>query len=317
MAHRVGIIGLGTVGSRFVEQFNLHNAFDLVAAWDLDPNACSSHKDSVKIASTAAEVIEESDLVYVAVPPIHHETYVRDCLANNTAIFCEKPLGVDLQTSRQLAAEVNQSGLPAGVNFVFSSAPSAAELQQRLSNHELGEVLRADLRLHFSQWPRAWHQKAQWLRLRDQGGWVREVVSHFIFLADRLLGPLALENCHIQYEDGPNGSLSEQTALAVFSSQTVPLTLAGTSHGQGPDVVDLTLRGTDGSLRVWDWYRLQAAAANDWVDIFPATREQLGVDAYSAQLHQIERMVNGDHHTIATFDEALRVQELVESLLSS
>ena len=155
------------------------------------------------------------------------------------------------------------------------------------------------------------------MRLRDQGGWVREVVSHFIFLADRLLGPLALENCHVQYEDGPNGSLSEQTALAVFSSQTVPLTLAGTSRGQGPDVVDLTLRGTDGSLRVWDWYRLQAADTNDWVDIFPATREQLGVDAYSAQLHQIERMVNGDYHTIATFDEALRVQELVESLLSS
>ena len=82
-------------------------------------------------------------------------------------------------------------------------------------------------------------------------------------------------------------------------------------------MVDLTLRGTAGSLRVWDWYRLQAADTNDWVDIFPATREQLGVDAYSAQLHQIERMVNGDYHTIATFDEALRVQELVESLLSS
>ncbi len=316
MAHRVGIIGLGTVGSRFVEQFNLHNAFDLVAAWDVDPNACSSHKDLVRITANAAEVIAESDLVYIAVPPMHHERYVRECLENDTAIFCEKPLGVDLQTSRQLVAEVNQSGLPAGVNFVFSSAPAAIELQQRLGSQELGEVLRADLRLHFSQWPRGWHEKAQWLRLRDQGGWVREVVSHFIFLATRALGPVTLENSYVQYEDGPDGSLCEQTALAVFSSQTVPLTLAGTSHGHGPDVVDLTLRGTDGSLRVWDWYRLQSATADDWVDIFPATREQLGVDAYAAQLHQLERMVDGDQHTIATFDEALRVQELVESLLS-
>ena len=113
MAHRVGIIGLGTVGSRFVEQFNLHNAFDLVAAWDLDPNACSPHKDSVKIASTAGEVIAESDLVYVAVPPIHHETYVRDCLANNTAIFCENTLGVDILHSRQLEAEETLSAHPA------------------------------------------------------------------------------------------------------------------------------------------------------------------------------------------------------------
>ncbi len=317
MAHRVGIIGLGTVGSRFVEQFNLHNAFDLVAAWDIDPNACTSHKDLVQIASSDAEVIAESDLVYIAVPPLHHEKYVRDCLANDTAIFCEKPLGVDLQTSRQLVAEVNQSGLPAGVNFVFSSAPSATELQKRLSNQEVGDVLRADLRLHFSQWPRGWHEKAQWLRLRDQGGWVREVVSHFIFLATRLLGDVTLENSYLQYEDGPEGSLCEQTALAVFSSQTVPFTLAGTSLGYGPDVVDLTLRGTDGALRVWDWYKLQAATTEGWVDVFPATREELGIDAYSAQLNQLERMVNGDEHTIASFDEALRVQELVESLLAS
>ena len=316
MAHRVGIIGLGTVGSRFVDQFNLHNAFDLVAAWDIDTNACSSNEDSVRIASNAAEVVAESDLVYIAVPPLHHEKYIRDCLANDTAILCEKPLGVDLEASRQLVAEVNQSGLPAGVNFVFSSAPSATELQQRLGSHELGEILRADLRLHFSQWPRGWHEKAQWLKLRDQGGWIREVVSHFIFLANRILGPVALENCYVQYEDGPEGALCEQTALALFSSQTVPLTLAGTSSGHGPDVVDLTLRGTDGSLRVWDWYRLQSATTEDWVDIFPQKREQLGIDAYAAQLHQLERMVNGDRHTIASFDEAFRVQELVESLLS-
>ena len=42
MAHRVGIIGLGTVGSRFVEQFARHEAFDLVAAWDPDAEACDA-----------------------------------------------------------------------------------------------------------------------------------------------------------------------------------------------------------------------------------------------------------------------------------
>ena len=316
MAHRVGIIGLGTVGSRFVEQFNLHHAFDLVAAWDIDYEACSSHKDSVRIASSAGDVIAESDLVYIAVPPLHHRQYVLDCLSRETAIFCEKPLGVDLQSSRELLAAVTQSGLPAGVNFVFSSAPSATELQQRLNNKDLGDLIRADLRLHFSKWPRGWHEKAQWLRLRDQGGWIREVVSHFIFLASRILGEVTLENSSIDYEDGADGSLCEQTALALFSSQSVPVTLAGTSLGHGPDVVDLTFRGTTGSLRVWDWYQLQAATADSWVDLFSSNRDQLGADAYSAQLHQLDRMMNREEHTIATFDEALSVQESVEALLS-
>ena len=66
MAHRVGIIGLGTVGSRFVEQFNLHDAFDLISAWDIDHEACSSHRDFVRIASSPDELIAECDLVYVA-----------------------------------------------------------------------------------------------------------------------------------------------------------------------------------------------------------------------------------------------------------
>ncbi|HJM00348.1 MAG: Gfo/Idh/MocA family oxidoreductase [Acidimicrobiales bacterium] len=316
MAHRVGIIGLGTVGSRFVEQFNLHDAFDLISAWDIDHEACSSHRDFVRIASSPDELIAECDLVYVAVPPLHHQQYVLDCLSHNTAIFCEKPLGVDLQSSRELVAAVNQSGLPAGVNFVFSSAPSAVELQKRLANRDLGDLIGADLRLHFSKWPRGWHEKAQWLRLRDQGGWVREVVSHFIFLTSRILGEVTLENSYIDYEDGADGSLCEQTALAFFSSRSIPLTLAGTSRGHGPDVVDLTFRGTSGSLRVWDWYQLQAATADSWVDLFSSNRDQLGADAYSAQLHQLDRMMNREEHTIATFDEALSVQESVEALLS-
>lgn len=317
MAHRVGVIGLGTVGSRFVDQFTLHDAFELVAAWDIDPEACAAHKSTVRIAPDANAVIAESDLIYVAVPPLHHAQYVLDCLKAETAIFCEKPLGIDLDSSRQLVTAVEQSGLPAGVNFVFSAAPSATRLQQMLVDNELGNLVRADLRFHFSQWPRAWHEKAQWLRFRDQGGWVREVVSHFIFLTRRILGDLELQNRFIDYEDGPDGSLCERSALAHFSTPSIPVSLAGTSIGRGPDVVDLTVRGSKGALRIWDWYRLQSSQESDsWLDVFSSPREQLGVDAYTAQLTQLDLMMEGVDHSIATFREALLVQECVESLLA-
>lgn len=317
MVHRVGIIGLGTVGSRFVEQFNRHSAFDLTAAWDVDPEARSIHNGSVNICSSADEVIADSDLVYIAVPPHHHHDYVLSCIAGDTAIFCEKPLGIDLRSSRELVDAVMRSGLPAGVNFVFSAAPSARELQHKVASGGLGELTRVDLRLHFSKWPRAWHENAQWLRLRDQGGWIREVASHFIFLASRLLGPITMESGDVYFEDGPDGILCEQIGLARFTSSSAPLTLAGTSQGAGPDVVDLTIRGTNASARIWDWYQLQQADGDQWIDLFQSKREVLGVDAYTAQLDQLDRMMNGNHHTIATFAEALSVQECVEALLAS
>ncbi len=317
MAHRVGIIGLGTVGSRFVEQFGRHADFDLVAAWDPDAGACAENADAVDIMADAAAVIDTADAVYIAVPPLFHREYAAACVAADTAIFCEKPLGIDVAESRALVALVARSGLPAGVNFVFSAAPSATELAALVRAGEIGDVVRGDLRLHFAEWPRAWHANAQWLTRRDQGGWIREVVSHFLFVAGRTLGPVTLGTAAVTFADGPSGVLSETDAFARFDADGVPVVMSGTSGGVGPDVVDLTIRGTSGSLRIWDWYRLQATDGGEWVDRLSTDRAALAADAYAAQLGELAKMLRGEPHRIATFAEALAVQELVEQVLAT
>lgn len=310
------------MGSRFVEQFSAHPDFDLVAAWDPDPVVCSAHRTAIRIAADAAEVIDAANAVYIAVPPLFHRVYVEACVAAETAIFCEKPLGIDVAESRELAHLVASSGLPAGVNFVFGAAPSATRLQSATIADEhgataIGEIVRGELRLHFAVWPRAWHAKAQWLRLRDQGGWIREVVSHFVFLALRALGPIRLETSTVTFPDGPYGDLCEVDATARFRAGDHPLVMIGTSGGVGPDVVDFTVRGTAGSLRIWDWYRLQTADGDGWSDALGSDRATLAADAYSAQLDALSSMLDDEPTTIATFAEALAVQEVVEAILSS
>ncbi|MEZ5225240.1 MAG: Gfo/Idh/MocA family oxidoreductase [Acidimicrobiales bacterium] len=234
MTHRVGIIGLGTVGSRFVEQFSLHPAFEVVAAWDPDPSACDARAHAVDIKPGPTEVIDAADMVYIAVPPLFHGQYVEACIAAGKAIFCEKPLGIDVAASRKLVDDVSASGLPAAVNFVFGAAPSALRLVDAVERGELGEIVRCDLRLHFAHWPRIWHQKAAWLALRDQGGWIREVVSHFLFLAGRLLGPLTLEHSSVSFPDGTDGVAAECDAVARLTSDRGPLTMIGTSEESDP-----------------------------------------------------------------------------------
>lgn len=315
MTHRIGIVGLGTVGSRFVEQFGRHPDFDLVAAWDADPHACAAHHGDVSIAPDADAVIAASDVVYIAVPPLAHRGYVDACLDAGTAIFCEKPLGVDVAESRRLVDAVEASALPAGVNFVFSSAPAARELVAHVDTGRLGPLVSAELRLHFEQWPRAWHTRAQWLRLRDQGGWIREVASHFLFVAQRALGPLRLESASVAYPDGPDGELSEVDATARYTSETAPLLVLGTSGGAGPDVVEFVVRGEDGAVRLLDWYRLQAVGGDGWTDVLGEDRAELAAAAYAAQLDELAALLRGDPSSIATFAEALAVQELAEATL--
>ena len=317
MKHSVGIIGLGTVGSRFVEQFNLHDSFDLVAAWDPDLAACKANEKEVRIAGSASAVIEAADLVYIAVPPLFHNEYVRKCVAADSAIFCEKPLGIDITQSRELVALVNKAGTPAGVNFVFSAAPSATKMSEIVGQPEFGKIIRCDLDLHFRDWPRPWHINAQWLRDRDQGGWVREVVSHFLFIINRSLGATSVNDVLISYPDGSEGKLAETDLLASLNSGGKPLAIKGTSGGAGPDIVNLTIRGTNSAVRIWDWYRLQVCEDGDWRDLLGTDRAKLGMNAYVEQLDQLALMVEGETSLIASFDEALAVQEIVEEILSS
>ena len=317
-AHRVGIIGLGTVGGRFVDQFGRHDAFDLVAAWDPQTEACERHADRVTVVADAAAVVDACDVVYVAAPPLFHRTHVEAAIEREVAVFCEKPLGIDVEESRALVEAVEASGVPAGVNFVFASAPSALELLGAVESGELGDLVRGDLRLHFARWPRAWHEQARWLRLRDQGGWIREVVSHFLFLTARTFGPLTLETSSVAFPDGPDGELCEVDATARFSSHGgVPVTMIGTSLGVGEDVNDFTVRGLEASARVWDWYRFQTTDGDGWRDSDDDDRAAKADAAYTAQLDELAKLLSGEPSLIATFAEALAVQELVEQILRS
>ena len=312
----VGIIGLGTVGRRFVEQFGNHEQFNLVAGFDVDAAARQQAVDDFGIAvvEDAASLVDDPavDLVYIATPPLFHELFVDQVQAAGKAIFCEKPLGVDNAATKAMVERVEQGQARAAVNFVFGAAPSAVEMVQKVNDGFCGEVLGADLRLHFCRWPRDWQAKATWLRDRDQGGWVREVVSHYVFLIHRLFGPATIEQVHVGY---PDDGTSEQSLHAVLDCNGVTVRLTGTSDASGADEVEFTVRGSDASLRLTNWYQLTSAASDaPWQPVLTDT-EVAPPAAYAKQLGQVAAMTHAEPNSLATFAESYAVQELVEALL--
>jgi hypothetical protein len=130
-----------------------------------------------------------------------------------------------------------------------------------------------------------------------------------------MLGPLFMDTSMITYLDGPTGTLCETDALARMTGSKAPLVMIGTSEGAGPDMNDLTIRGTAGSLRIWDWYRLQHATKGEWNDVLGTDRAQLAAAAYAAQLDELSKLLDGTPSSIATFAESLAVQVLVEGML--
>jgi predicted dehydrogenase len=308
--HRVGIIGLGTVGARFVEQFGDHPSFEVVAGWDLAESARSAFADRIRVVDTAEEVVDAADLVYIAVPPRAHAVYVELVVSAGRAIFCEKPLGTDVAESERIVALVESSGLPSAVNFVHGSAPASVEMGHRLAAHD--DIESAHLELHFPEWPRAWQAGATWLAGSAEGGWTREVGSHYLFCARRMLGSLEVTASHTRRR---SPEVAEDLVIAALEAGDVPLAFTGTSGSAGREVNGFTVRTASRSYRIIDWYRLQQTdGSGEWTDVDLDDGPAPNLTAYRAQVDQLAAMLDGRAHTLPTFSEALDVQRSVERI---
>ena len=317
--HKVAIIGLGVIGQRMLANMPNQERLEIAGGWDLSPEACADAKGKfpwLTIADSAAALIEsaDTDVVYIGVPPMAHREYALAAIDAGKAVFCEKPLGIDIAESRDLTERMEASGLRQAVNFVFGAARGAAALKAALQAGEAGEVAGVDIRLHFAKWPRGWQENAAWLGRRQQGGFVREVLSHYVFLTEKLFGASELVSSSLAYPASPEDA-AETHVLALFDCNGIPATFAGTVGGAGPDLVEYTVWGSKTSYRLADWYRLTTSQGGGWTDAI-AGIDNLPLDSYMLQLDNLAAMLDGEPHTLPDFRAALSVQERIEELLS-
>ena len=140
MVIRTAIIGLGIMGRRMAEHMALHEAFSVDAIWDPDADACRLASDIVPgatVTDTAEAAIVAADLVYLACPPVPRKAYALAAAKAGKAVYLEKPLGVDIEQSRDLVAALSASGVPAAVNFTQAAGDALAELTSALGSEEL------------------------------------------------------------------------------------------------------------------------------------------------------------------------------------
>ncbi len=317
--YQVAIIGLGMMGRRMASNMAAHRGFNIYAGWDPNLAACAQaraeHPD-IWIGETARDIIDDSqtDLVYVACPPLWHEPHAMAAIEAGKAILCEKPLGIDVALSRALVDMTEERGLANAVNFPFAACPAISFIKDQLDAEAAGNIISADVQLHFSQWPRPWQMgAAPWLAKRPQGGFVREVLSHFAFLSERLLGPASLESAVVQY---PNGDGSEVRMVAMVDCGGIPVSVGGSVGGVGPDRVEFTLWGSDRSFRLHDWYWVQSSTGENWnQEITDLADPRQATYVYS--LDNLHALLQGKPNTTASFREALSVQVLIEAILAA
>ncbi|HWK44795.1 MAG TPA: Gfo/Idh/MocA family oxidoreductase [Stellaceae bacterium] len=316
----IGVIGLGIMGRRMLGSLTTHPGFRVAGAWDPSADArtiFATTYPGIPLLESAADLIGllGLDAVYIASPPRSHIEHLDRAFDAGRAALCEKPLSVDAGQSRRLVARATAEGQRAAVNFPFASSIGVTALLADLA--ALGPIRSIDVEVGFAAWPRQWQEAAApWLGRRGEGGFVREVVSHFLFLARRLGGPLTVLDGHVAY---PSDGETAETALeARLTAGEVPLRLTGGVGGWHTEIDENTcvIEAAGGALRIRDWIGVERRMAAGWVPL-DLGEGDLRQRAAALQLDGLAALIEGRPHHLPTLSEALDVQVTVETLLSS
>lgn len=308
---RLGVVGLGAMGAEMLENAVKHPDFTVVHAADLDRATLDrptlAHPE-VAFGTDPWAVVDstELDAVYLATPPSSHAALAVRALESGKAVFCEKPLAISLADGQRMRAVAARTGLANAVNFALSDRHAVLELERQLSQDAAGELRAVDIRLQFPLWPRDFQSAATWVAGREQGGFVREVLSHFAYLTDRLLGPLRPE--YVSTDHPARGS--ETAARGLLRAGETPVHVSAVAGQAGPEVYEWILWGTKRSYLLRDWAELFVSEGGDWTPVaLPSERgsEFTRLSLFAAAIH------GASPANLADFDAALRVQRVIEA----
>jgi predicted dehydrogenase len=153
---RVGFVGSGLIA--WAHGLSLKALIDggvveaaIVAVHDRSERRARSFADvlgadDIEVVDDAAAVARRCDAIWVCTPTSAHRGAVDEALAAGCAVFCEKPLDVDLARATELAEAAGAAGVATQSGLVLRSAPVFRSLRDLVQGGTLGAPMAAVFR---------------------------------------------------------------------------------------------------------------------------------------------------------------------------
>jgi len=141
---RVGVVGVGHIGSNHARIYSeLPNA-ELVAILDIDPARADEigGKYKTTVAASLNEFAGMVDAASIATPTNAHFSIARDLLARGKHLLIAKPITEKTSDARDLAQMAAEKGLVLQVGHVERFNPVLSALEQRLTHPRFIEAHR-------------------------------------------------------------------------------------------------------------------------------------------------------------------------------
>jgi predicted dehydrogenase len=189
---RVGVVGCGIIGSRYVQDSPAFDNWRPVACADLDTALAAAFAEEHGLRQLSVDDLiadPEVELVLNLTPPRAHSALVGAALAAGKHAYTEKPLGATAEEARALVAEAARRGLRLGC-APDTFLGSAYETGRRLVEEgAIGRPLGAAATM-LTGGPEAWHPNAE-MFYRAGGGPLLDIAPYYLTAIVSLLGPIA------------------------------------------------------------------------------------------------------------------------------
>jgi myo-inositol 2-dehydrogenase/D-chiro-inositol 1-dehydrogenase len=184
MTVRLGLLGAGRIGKVHAGAIAANKGARLVAVADAFPDAAKA-----LAASTGAEVREadaimnasDIDAVLITTPTDLHATMIEQAARAGKAIFCEKPVDLDVERVRACLAVVTEAKAPLMVGFNRRFDPNFMEVRRQIDSGAIGKVEMVSITSRDPGPPPADY-------IRRSGGLFRDMTIHDFDMARFLLG---------------------------------------------------------------------------------------------------------------------------------
>lgn len=114
--------------------------------------------------------VDKIDAVVILLPTPQHFEYIKKFLDLNIPIICEKPIVSSLEEIKQIEQKINKKENFLVITNNYSGYPMLRELQEKIKNKELGDILHIRLKMpqeSFLRPPKSVKYPQKW-RLKDE-----------------------------------------------------------------------------------------------------------------------------------------------------
>lgn len=142
---KIGVVGCGRIGTRFVGETSKVDSAHVSGLYDLDVNAALRLADNkYHVFESFQELVEASDAVYIATPHLQHYSQIKYSLEKGKHVLCETPLVLDGTEAEELFALAKEKDVVLLEANKTAFCPAFNHLVSLVKSGLIGEVVGVD-----------------------------------------------------------------------------------------------------------------------------------------------------------------------------